>query len=125
MDDRRGRRGVLVSAHVTIAVPARRYGDEDDSLAAAAADVAARLGGLEYSMAARWETEEREHILLDIPADRAPAHVRGERRLARVRAEPDRSGRDRSTSGTARSTQHDARRNPATAATPPTRPHAT
>lgn len=57
-----------MSKHITIAVDARRYEDEDDCLAAASADVLFRLGIDEYDTAARWETEERDHILLDIPA---------------------------------------------------------
>lgn len=53
-----------------IAVDADAYEDEDDCLAAAAADyVADHPESAGYDMAPRWEDNSRERILLDVPAD--------------------------------------------------------
>lgn len=57
-----------MSASVTITVDARRYEDHDDSLAAAAADVAHARGLAGWDLSARWASEQRDEIALDIPA---------------------------------------------------------
>ena len=53
----------------TIRISARRYEDCDDCLSAAAADVAEELGLEGWDLSPRWETEERDHILVDVPGD--------------------------------------------------------
>ena len=57
-----------MTKHTTIRVDAARYADEDDSLAAAAAEVAAERGLDGYDLSPRWEDDQRETILLDVPA---------------------------------------------------------
>ena len=57
-----------MTRHTTIEVDAAQYEDEDDCLAAAAADYAeAHPEALGYDMAARWADDERTTILLDVP----------------------------------------------------------
>lgn len=54
----------------TIRVSAKQYEDHDDCFAAAAADYAAdHAEAVGYDMDPRWETDERDHILLDVPSD--------------------------------------------------------
>ena len=55
----------------TIHVYARRYEDHDDCLSAAAADVAHARGLAGWDLSPRWADDQRETILLDIPAHAA------------------------------------------------------
>ena len=57
-----------MTKHTTIRVAAARYEDEDDCLSAAAAQIARERGLAGYDFDARWEDDERDAILLDIPA---------------------------------------------------------
>lgn len=59
---------------VTIAVPASPYEDSDDCLADAARDACVRYGLISDPLGARWSDDERDEILLDIPADAAMEH---------------------------------------------------
>lgn len=52
----------------TIRIAASRYEDAEDCLSAAAADVASARDLAGYEFGARWEDDERDTILLDIPA---------------------------------------------------------
>lgn len=53
----------------TISVPAKRYEDYDDCLTAAAEDYASEHPEAEgYDLSPRWEDDERDVILLDVPA---------------------------------------------------------
>lgn len=55
--------------HTTITVPARRYADADDCLAAAAADYVARHpDAAGYDLSPRWADDDRDTIALDVPA---------------------------------------------------------
>lgn len=54
--------------HTTIRIDARRYTDHDDCLAAAAADAAREHNCPGYDMSPRWEDEQRDTILVDVPA---------------------------------------------------------
>ena len=56
---------------ITLRIDAKRYEDADDCLAAAAADVAAERGLQGWDLSPRWEDEQRETILVDIPAHAA------------------------------------------------------
>jgi hypothetical protein len=53
---------------VTVAIPAERYEHVDDCLGAAAADAKALLGLDAWNLRPRWADEQRECILLDVPA---------------------------------------------------------
>ena len=57
-----------MSKTTTISVPAARFADEDDCLAAAAEAVAEERGLQGWDLNPRWEDDERETILLDVPA---------------------------------------------------------
>lgn len=57
-----------MTKHTTIRVAAARYEDEDDCLSAAAETVARERDLTGYDLDARWEDDERDAILLDIPA---------------------------------------------------------
>jgi hypothetical protein len=57
----------------TLRIDSRRYEDSDDCLAACAADVATDLGLEGWSLSPRWEDDERDAILVDIPAHAAEA----------------------------------------------------
>ncbi len=52
----------------TISVPAKKYEDCDDCLHAAEADVQAERGLQGWSLNPRWEDNQRDAILLDVPA---------------------------------------------------------
>jgi hypothetical protein len=58
---------------IEITVSAAQYEDADDSLAAAAADVASERGLEGYDLDARWADEDRSEIALTIPAHAARA----------------------------------------------------
>lgn len=57
-----------MSKTTTIRIPATQYVDADDCLAAAAADVAAERGLEGWDLSPRWADEQRDVILLDVPA---------------------------------------------------------
>ena len=58
-----------MAKHTTITVDAKRYEDADDCLAAAAAEyVEEHPEAAGYDLGARWADDEREQILLDVPA---------------------------------------------------------
>lgn len=59
-----------MSKSITVRVPAAPYADHDDSLAAAAEAVSAELGLDGWDLSPRWADEQRDEILLDVPADR-------------------------------------------------------
>lgn len=56
-----------MSKTITISRPAYLFADADDSLAAAAAAVAAERRIDPWEVTASWEDDERELILLDVP----------------------------------------------------------
>jgi hypothetical protein len=57
-----------MSKHTTIKVAAAQYIDHDDCLAAAAEDyVSEHPVAAGYDLAARWQDDERDAILLDVP----------------------------------------------------------
>lgn len=60
-----------MSKMTTIRVMAKRYEDHDDCLAAAEADVQEERGLQGWDLSPRWEDDQREVILLDVPADDA------------------------------------------------------
>lgn len=51
----------------TIRIPASRYEDHDDCLTAAADDVARERNLFGWRLGARWEDDQRDAILVDIP----------------------------------------------------------
>ena len=51
----------------TLRINAADYADHDDCLAACAADVAGELSLSGYDLSPRWEDDERDAILVDIP----------------------------------------------------------
>jgi hypothetical protein len=51
----------------TIRLPAKKYEDCDNCLAAAELDIAIHRGLAGWDLSPRWEDNEREHILLDVP----------------------------------------------------------
>lgn len=53
---------------ITLRIDAAKYADEDDCLAAAAADVAQERGLEGWQLDARWENNQRDVILIDVPA---------------------------------------------------------
>lgn len=63
--------GQETTTMTTIRIDARTYEDHDDCLSAAAADVAAERGLDGWDLNPRYEDEQRETILVDIPT--APA----------------------------------------------------
>ena len=56
---------------ITISVPSKAYEDFDDCLEAAAEAERKRRGLDGYNLGARWEDDERDYILLDIPIEAA------------------------------------------------------
>lgn len=67
-------RGWPVSCDLEIAtLSARKYEDHDDSLAAAASDVAGELGLERWMVDAHWADDDRETIVVTTDAGRAPA----------------------------------------------------
>lgn len=60
--------------HVTIRVDASRYEDSDDCLSDAARDACEQYGLIPDGLGARWADDERDEILLDIPAETAARH---------------------------------------------------
>lgn len=58
-----------MAKHITITVDAKQYEDHDDCLASAAADYVGEHPEAEgYDMDPRWGDDDRETILLDVPA---------------------------------------------------------
>ncbi len=53
----------------TIKIQAKRYADHDDSLNAAAEDYARTYGLAGWDLSPRWEDEQRNMILIDVPAN--------------------------------------------------------
>lgn len=51
-----------------VTVPAKRYEDEDDCLAAAAANVAQERGLERWQCEARWADDDRDEIVVTVPA---------------------------------------------------------
>lgn len=51
----------------TIYTNAARYADHDDSLTAAAAAVASAYGLDGWELSPRWDSEQRDRILVDVP----------------------------------------------------------
>lgn len=61
----------ITDRFITISVPSAEYEDFDDCLEAAA-DAERKRRGLDgYALGARWEDDERDYILLDIPIEEA------------------------------------------------------
>ena len=58
----------MATKYITIRVDAARYEDEDDCLVAAAETVARERDLMGWDLDPRWEDDQREIILLDIPA---------------------------------------------------------
>ncbi len=58
---------IINTAHQTLRIDARRYADYDDRLAAAAADAAREYGCPGYDLSPRWDDEQRDTILVDVP----------------------------------------------------------
>lgn len=56
-----------MTKYTTIRIAAARYEDADDCLGAAADEIARERGLTGYDLSPRWEDDEREAILLDIP----------------------------------------------------------
>lgn len=61
-----GMEDVMMST-TTIKIDARLYEDYDDCLTAAAADVAAERGLQGWDLSPRWEDDQHDMILLDVP----------------------------------------------------------
>lgn len=59
-----------MSKSITIRIPAAPYADHEDCLAAAARAVAAERGLDGWDLSPRWADDQRDEILLDVPADR-------------------------------------------------------
>lgn len=58
-----------MTTYTTLTIPAAQYADSDDCLAAAADDVAQEHGvPAGYDMAPRWADDDRDEILVDVPA---------------------------------------------------------
>lgn len=58
----------MTTKHITLTIPAAPYADSDDCLAACAADIAAEYSCEGYDMAPRWASDDRDAILVDVPA---------------------------------------------------------
>lgn len=58
----------MTTTTTTIRIDARRYEDQDDCLSAAQADYAAEHGLEGWDLEARWEDDQRDAILLTVPA---------------------------------------------------------
>ena len=58
-----------MTTYTTLTIPAAQYADYDDCLAAAAADVARerKIPG-DYDLSPRWADDDRDEILVDVPA---------------------------------------------------------
>lgn len=58
-----------MNAYKTVRIDARRYADVDDCLAAAARDATFKVGlaGSIYDCNPRWEDEQRDAVLVDLP----------------------------------------------------------
>lgn len=56
-----------MNKYTTIRIPAARYEDYDDCLTAAANDVAEERGLQGWDLSPRWEDDERDTILIDVP----------------------------------------------------------
>ena len=53
---------------ITLRIPASKYESFDDCLSAAADDVAEERGLQGWELNARWEDDQRDIILIDVPA---------------------------------------------------------
>lgn len=53
----------------TIRLPAAQFADYDDCLSAAAKMIAAERGLEGWDLSPRWANEQRDEILIDVPAD--------------------------------------------------------
>lgn len=60
---------------ITVRVPAARYADHDDCLEAAAEDYAAEHDLEGWDLSPRWADDQRDEILLSVPAGLAPVEV--------------------------------------------------
>ncbi len=58
----------MMASDTTIRIPAAQYQDFDNCLEAAADDVAADRGLQGWDLNPRWEDDQRDTILIDIPA---------------------------------------------------------
>lgn len=58
-----------MNKYTTIRIPAARYEDCDDCLTAAANDVAEERGLKGWDLSPRWEDDERDTILVDVPEE--------------------------------------------------------
>jgi hypothetical protein len=54
-------------SNLTLRIAAKKYQDFDDCLTAAAEDVAEERGLQGWDLNARWEDEQRDVILIDVP----------------------------------------------------------
>lgn len=61
----------ITDRSITIRIPSKAYEDFDDCLEAAADEEREHRGLEGYDLGARWEDEERDYILLDIPIEAA------------------------------------------------------
>ena len=57
-----------MTTYVTVTVPAAGYAGDDDSLAAAVRDVRADLDLRGYDLDAEWGDDDRDTIVVEIPA---------------------------------------------------------
>lgn len=61
----------ITDRSITIRIPSKAYEDFDDCLEAAAEAERERRGLEGYDLCPRWEDDERDYILLDIPIEAA------------------------------------------------------
>jgi hypothetical protein len=66
---------MTTSKSTTVTVPAARYADADDCLAAAEQDYAAEHDLAGWDLAPQWADDQRDEIVLTVPAWSAPATV--------------------------------------------------
>lgn len=79
-----------MSKNIEIRVPAKQYEDEDDCLQAAAADYAEQHDLQGWDLSPRWADEQREEIVLTVPAWAAAKKVTFS--IEYIRYERDESG---------------------------------
>lgn len=53
--------------HITLRIAAAEYENHDDVLAAVAAEVGRDTGRRDYDYSPRWEDNQRDHVLIDLP----------------------------------------------------------
>ena len=83
----------MATTREPVRIPAKRYEDEDDCLAAAEWDYQRTHDLVGWDLSPRWEDNERDVILLDVPTRTSPRNSYGvtEEMLgdaATLRAEP-------------------------------------